>query len=129
MDLDGKRAAAVEPRDEPALVGVHVPLLVRGDAGQRHRAGQQFQRAAFGVVHPGVAGQGEGRHVAAEIAGQLEVFCKVMPARAVRERVQEEGGGKEKREILPRRRNRCSLPRNLVTADMRRLHLKFMNRS
>ena len=47
---------------------------LRAEAGQRDRAGKQFQRAAFRVFHVGVAGQGEGGHVAAEIAGQFEIF-------------------------------------------------------
>ena len=74
MDFDGERAAAVKPRDEPALVGVHAPFLAGIQTGQRHGAGEQFQRAALGVFHLGGAGEGEGRRVPAQIAGEFEVL-------------------------------------------------------
>ena len=58
----------------PVLIGVHAPSLLRAEAGQRDRAGKQLQRAAFRVVHDGVARERERGDLAAQIAGQLEVL-------------------------------------------------------
>ena len=75
------------------MVVFPMPFLARINAGERNRAGQQFQRAALGVVHPGRAREGEGRRLAAQIARQFEI---AQGDRSGRRRQQE--GGSHRRE-------------------------------
>ena len=73
VDFDRIGAGVVEARDKAVCVGVHVPALVRVEAGEGDRAGEQLQRAAFGIVHLGRGGEGEGGGVRAEVAGEVEI--------------------------------------------------------
>jgi hypothetical protein len=73
MDFNGKSSAAVELRDKTILVNGHLPFLSRVQAGERNRAGKQFQRTATRVLDLRVRGERERRDVAAEIARQLEI--------------------------------------------------------
>ena len=72
MDFDGIRAAAVKARDETPGVGLHLPALF-GEAGEGDRAGDEFQRAAVRIIDLRGGGQRERRHVAAKVAGELEI--------------------------------------------------------
>ena len=95
MHLDGKRAAVVKVRKISGLIDVQVPALLDAEAGQRNWAGKEFQCAAFRIFHIGVAGQGESGHVAAELAGQLEVLQSDAGAGGEAERQKQKAGKME----------------------------------
>ena len=72
LDFDGEFAAAVEHRDEAVLLHADPPLRMGVEFGERDGAGEQVERAAFGILHLDGGGQGEHRLVAAEIANEFE---------------------------------------------------------
>ena len=60
-------------RQETVRAGLHLPFLASVQAGERHRSGKQRQRTALGIIDLHIGGEREGGHLAAKIAGQLEV--------------------------------------------------------
>src|SRR5262249_32567219 len=73
LNLDGVFAGAVEGEDVAIAFSADFPAGVRGNFGECDFAGNQIERAAFGVLHFDDCVQREGSALAVQVAGEFEV--------------------------------------------------------
>ena len=63
----------VERQHESVLVHANAPLRMRAEFRDGNGAGEQLERTALAILHPGRGRERENGALAAEIAGQFEV--------------------------------------------------------
>ena len=71
--MNGELTATVEGKHESVLIHANAPLRMRAEFRECNRAGEQLERAAFAILHPGGGGEREYGPFAVEIAGEFEV--------------------------------------------------------